>query len=247
MGNKIRLHIIASLVLLASCQGDELNLPTGKGMLQLQELKVVDATQNTLRTRAVDSDLSLILTGPESRQYAAGEEVPEKWPLAVGHYTLQAFTPNQTGWKTDNEGRGSACHIGSTEFDIQEDWVTYVNYQVPMTNYGVQLVLPDEFKKYFSNNRFVVTSAGRSPIVAENQTAYFDPAEGGFSFVLTVTNVDGETFTTKTQQFSNVAAGKVYKVCYSYSDDPGDASLTVTITYDDQMETVNEDLMIEFE
>lgn len=234
---------------LAACQNDEIP-KGGTGFLSIGDVKMVSFAKSMLKTRSVDNDLSIEILNAQGREvvhYTAGNTIPEKIALTPGNYTLKAYTPNANTWKTDNEGRGSILSYGEIGFAIESDWVTYVNYEVPIYNYGVQMILPQEFEDYFPEYHFVVSSGGRSPEIDETQTAYFAPEDGGFSFTLTMTNTDGETYTTDRNTYKNVAAGKIYKVIFDYSDEPYEPNLSVVITYEDYASETNKQIIIDGE
>lgn len=248
MGNNARIYISFTLVLLLfACQNDEM-LREDIGFLSIGDVEMAAVAESMLKTRSVDNDLSIEIQNAQGGnvvQYTAGTAIPEKIVLTPGNYTLKAYTPNANTWKTDNEGRGSVLSYGEIDFTIESDWVTYVNYEVPIYNYGVQLILPQEFEDYFPEYHFVVSSGGRSPEIDETQTAYFAPEDGGFSFTLTMTNYDGETFTTNRYTYKNVTAGKIYKVKFDYSDEPYEPNLSVVITYEDFTNENNQQIIID--
>lgn len=246
MGNKVYTYILfVALIMLEACQNNEIP-ESGSGFLSIGNVEMASIAESVLKTRSVDNDLSIEIQnskGEKVVEYSAGDAIPEKIALATGNYTLKAYTPNT--WKTDNEGRGSVWSYGETTFTIESDWVTYVNYEVPIYNYGVQMMLPEEFEDYFPEYHFVVSSGGRSPEIDETQTAYFDPEDGGFSFVLTMTNNDGETYSTNRYTYKNVVAGKIYKVKFDYSDEPYGPNLSVVITYEDFENEAEQEIVID--
>lgn len=221
---------------------------SGTGFLSIRNVEMVSITESILKTRSIDNDLSMEILnskGEEVVQYTAGDAIPEKIALATGNYTLKAYTPNANTWKTDNEGRGSVLSYGETSFTIEPDWITYINYEVPIYNYGVQMILPEEFEDYFPEYHFVVSSGDRSIEINEAQIAYFAPEEGGFAFVLTMTNNDGETYSTNRYTYKNVVAGKIYKVKFDYSDEPYVPNLSVEITHEDYQNVSNQQIIID--
>ena len=98
-------------------------LPQGSGTLSLQLHRVGCMTE----TRAVSSELAVTIVGTDGpvATFAPGQ-VPDKIKLEPGNYELFAYTDNQETWEQDNEGRGSACHWGTTAFTITYSGLTAI-------------------------------------------------------------------------------------------------------------------------
>lgn len=91
--------------------------------------------------------------------------------------------------------------------------------EVPMTNFGVQLVLPDAFGEWFPTYTFTLTLGSRTLALQNGETAYFElPAnEEQLTYQLSATNQDGEIFNENVRSLESTAIGTVYKITYSLS------------------------------
>lgn len=246
MQNKMTKHLsyLFLLPLLAACTDREtLIIHDGEGTLVLSDLSREQTAKTVLKTRnAIDPDLAVEILASDGRvyrgyQYAAGATFPDKFTLIPGDYTIHAYTENASTWTTENEGRGSAVFETRQAFNIQEDWVTYLDVMVPMTNYGVTYSVPEGFSEWFPTCQFTVSVNGRTCPLTQDQAAYFDPANtDGFSFTLHLVNNDGEVYDLETQTYKNPKAGLLYNVTYTFASDDDPAKLKIGISYDDTYE-----------
>lgn len=229
------LYIILGIVLLTACQQDE--LPTkGQGSAVL-ELDLLRAGRPTMTTRAVDADLAVAIYkqgGIPYVQYAAGE-VPKKIVLEPGIFKVIAYTENQDTWQTANGGKGAACYYAETSVEMENDMVVRLALEVPMTNYAVGLELPEHFTELFRSYTFTLRSGSRTTAIQQGEKAYFDVADGGFSYALRATNTDGKTNSHSAIDFPDVEAGKLFTLRYSYDSDATSGGVDIVIT--DDMET----------
>lgn len=224
------------LALLTGCsQESDAPRPQASGTLTLELHRVGGKAD----TRAVSNDLAIRIVDPKGKEttFAPGE-VPVRITLEPGDYELYAYTDNQETWQQDNGGRGSACHWGSTNFTIEPDQVTYVNLQVPMTNYAVELTLPQLFESLFLSHSLTLTCNSRKVSIKQGEKAYFDPKEGGFSYMLAATNTDQVTHSTATVMYREVEAGKCYNLTYYYDTTANSGGIDIEIK--DDMETEDE-------
>lgn len=238
MKHTLIIYIIAVLlsVLTSGCSNqDDVLRPQGSGTLSLQLHRVGCVAE----TRAVSNELAVTIVGAEGPVaiYAPGQ-VPDKIKLEPGSYELFAYTDNQETWEQDNEGRGSACHWGTTAFTITYDNVTYVNMQVPMTNYAVALSLPPLFEQLFVSHSLKLSCGGRTTSIRQGEKAYFDPAKGGFSYMLTATNNDQVTHSTATVMHREVESGKCYTLTYYYDTESNSGGIDIEIKDDMDAEDV---------
>lgn len=245
-----RIYYICMLFpILIACSNDEQEIwGEGEGALTINDLSRQPVAKAIVKTRnTVDADLAVeILTSDgnvyRNYQYAAGATLPDKFSLIPGNYTIHAYTENAGTWTTQNDGRGSAVFETRQPFNIQEDWVTYLNVEVPMINYGVTYSVPDGFSEWFSTCQFTVSGDGRTCSITLDQAAYFDPANAdGFSFTLHLVNKDGEVYDLEPQTYENPKAGLLYNVTYTFTSDDDPTKLKIGISYDDTYEElVNE-------
>lgn len=215
MQNKKIINILFSLIAIlgfASCQNDAET--SGLGSLSL---KVYNDNLPSVVSRAIDAHLCVAIVNQQGevvKEYAAGE-APTIIDLEVGTYILRAYTDNQQTWQDANGGLGEVCCYGEKEVVIEHDLTTYCTFEVPMLNYGVQLQLPDGFSESFPTYTFTVKSGEKTVSLQSGQRAFFLPA-AGFSYTLSATNTDGHTNTLDEQTVTEVKAGQLFKINYSY-------------------------------
>lgn len=247
MPNKMkRLAYILLLPFLVACSAEERPANSnGEGTLVLGDLILEEAPAAVIKTRnAVDADLAIEILASDGNvyrgyQYAAGATLPDKFSLIPATYTLHAYTENASTWTTDNEGRGSAVYEVRHPFSIQQDWVTYLDVSVPMTNYGVTYTVPEGFQNWFPTCEFTVSGDGRTCPLTADQAAYFDPANiSGFRFTLHLVNTDGEVYDIEPQTYENPKPGLLYNVTYSFASDDDPTKLKIGISYDDTYEEI---------
>jgi len=237
------IYIFLILPLLMSCSNEDEQL-VGEGTLVVNDLLREQAAKTVVETRSViDDDLALEILDAEGNvyrgmQYAAGETLPTTFSLIVANYSLHAYTENLTTWTTDNEGRGSAAYEGTQDFSIEANWVTYVNMEVPMSNYGVTYSVPDDFATWFPTCEFTVSSGERTCPLSTGQTAYFDPSDASFTFTLHLVNSDGEAYDVEAQTYNNPKAGLIYNVDVIFASDDDPTKLKIGISYDDTFEEI---------
>ncbi len=232
---------IVCLLTFASCQHDEMGVFEGHGQLCLELYR---AGLPKMATRSADSDLAVTILdshGNVLEQYAAGE-VPAKIVLEVGQFTVRAYTDNQSSWKTQNGGKGAGCYYADTLITMQPDAQLNLVMEVPMTNYAATLRLPETFGTLFSSYTFTLASGGRQVTVTEGEKAYFDVADGGFTYSLRATNTDGNTHSHSAILFPEVESGKLFTVHYDYASAATTGGVDIEIT--DNMETDDNDIKI---
>ena len=244
------LYIFLLFSILVSCSDEEqTSLLQGEGTLVLTDLCRKEVVKSVVKTRnVIDPDLALeILTSDNAvyrdYQYAAGatlpDDVKDKFSLIPGNYTLHAYTENRTSWATDNEGRGSGVYEVREAFAVQADWVTYLNVEVPLINYGVTYSVPEGFSDWFPTCAFTVAGDGRTCPLTADQIAYFDPANvAGFTFNIHLVNTDGETYDIEPHTYPNPQAGLVYDVSLSFASADDPTKLKIGISYDDTYEEI---------
>ena len=230
---RVYIYIIMCIALLTACQQEDGYAPTTATL----ELELTRAGRPAATTRAIDDDLTVDILDDEGTlllHYLPGT-VPSKITLTPGIFTLRAYTDNQTSWATANGGHGEGCYYAETSFQMENDMVFRLKLDVPATNYAVSLALPDHFNDLFKAYTFTLKSGQRTFAITEGQKAYFSPAEGGFSYALSATNIDGNTHSHSAIDFTDIEAGKCFTVKYSYATDATSGGIDIIIT--DDMET----------
>lgn len=211
------LYLVAAIFLLASCQQEEqVAEEAATGYLSIESI-ALQADVQTVSSRAVDSDLyvEILQDGETYRTYNPGT-VPDKIELPVGTYQLRAYN-EASRMGNPYEGLGYAVYSSEAQsFDVEAGAVTPLELEVPMINFGVTLQLPESFGTYFPSYTFTVICGDRSVELESGETAYFPYEEGAttFSYLLKVTNTDGEDLDAEGGTRTEVARGTVYTVTY---------------------------------
>lgn len=216
---KHTLYTLLSFFLLISCQQEDILSEQGKGYLQLTDLSLVSPTIESVHTRAVDEDLYVEIIGTDVNNTYEPGTFPSKIELKAGEYTLKAYNEAYKN-KTSNAPQ----YYVETTFTIQAEKVTYPTISVPMVNVGISLAtLSDELQGLFNDVElsFYTTYAQTVTVLQPGKTVYMDYAEDmTFTYTLTATNADNETFTTEKKTYGKVEEEKVepghcYVITYS--------------------------------
>lgn len=226
------IYILLSIVLLSACQQEELAPTDRKAVLEL-DLQLMGRPIMDV-TRAVDADLTVDIYDADNilyRHYDAGA-VPKKIVLEPGSFRVVAYTDNQENWKSANDGKGEACYYAEGSVEMEYDKTVYLTLNVPMSNYAVGLQLPDLWDLLFRSYTFRLKSGGRTVVINQGERAYFDLADGGFSYALSATNTDGRTSSHSAINYTEVEAGKLYTLSYHYDSDANTGGVDIVITDD---------------
>lgn len=214
------LYTLLSLFLLISCQQEDiLSEQEKKGYLQLTNLSLVSPTIESVQTRAVDEDLYVEITGTDVNDTYEPGTLPNKIELEAGEYTLKAYNEAY-----QNKTANAPQYYVEETFAIEAEKVTYPTISVPMVNVGISLAtLSDELQGLFNDVElsFYTTDEQTETVLQPGETVYMDYAEDmTFTYTLTATNADNETFTTEKKTYGNVEGEKVesghcYVITYS--------------------------------
>lgn len=216
---KHTLYTLLSFFLLISCQQEDILPEQGKGYLQLTDLSLASPTIENVHTRAVDEDLYVEIIGTDVNNTYEPGTFPSKIELEAGEYTLKAYNEAYKN-KTSNTPQ----YYVETTFTIQAEKVTYPTISVPMVNVGISLAtLSDELQGLFNDVElsFYTTDEQTVTVLQPGETIYMDYAEDmTFTYTLTATNADNETFTTERKTYGKVEGEKVepghcYVITYS--------------------------------
>ena len=217
---KPTLYTLLILFLLAACRQEEI-AEEAAGYLLLENVSATASVTENIGTRAVEDDLYIgIANGTDvDLTYQPGQFPQGKLELAPGSYTLKAYNEAYL-----TPGSNAPRYYTEQAFAIETEKVSYVTVRVPMVNVGISLApLSDEVSALFTDVSlaFYTTYETAATYIAPGETAYFDYAEGiTFSYMLTATNADNETFTSpaKTyggQEGQEVEPGHCYTVGYT--------------------------------
>ena len=212
--------ICLGLVGLFACQQEDLPSVGETGFLSLENMTVEVANTESISTRAVDNDLYVEISSqdvtPEvTLKYNPGDKIPSKIELEPGNYTLKAYN---AAFNEQSIDKGAAIYyIDNKSFTIEAGKVNYLSVEVPMTNIGVRLALPEGFSNWFKPFSFTIRDGNRSVSIANGETAYFS-IDQEISYTLSATNTDNEQKTdSKTIKKDQIAAGTIYVITYDYA------------------------------
>lgn len=187
--------IFLLILTLVSCTQTE-DVQPAMGTVSLESLSK-QAENPELVTRTVDDDLQVDVLdngGAVLHHYDEGQAQDglNELMLEAGTYTLRAYTANYQTTYSGTE-RGEAKYYAETAFQVQAGRHIRLGLQVPMTNFAVSFVLPDEAAALFHDIRFTLTQGTRSLEISTGETAYFDPEpDTDLDYELEVTNADEE-------------------------------------------------------
>ena len=192
-------HLLLTLVLLCSCQQEELpGTDAGYGYLAIADVSVQTVNVNTIRTRSVADDLSLrgeIWQDGKKVKELSQEELSQTIRQKTGDFILKIFSQSYTeyaGWT--NADLGEPVYYAEQPFTITEGETNTVAVKLPMINFGVNLSLPKGFDTWFKTYAFTAQVGERTVALQAGQTAYFPHAEGiALAYTLEATNTDDET------------------------------------------------------
>lgn len=220
----IPLYISVLLFLLSSCRQEESPIESGKGILSLTSVEVQAETISQITTRAVSPDLAIEILKANDRtlvkSYETGAaEASDKIELDPGEYILKACSPNYETSYT-NEEKGKPKYYKEQAFTIQPHRVNNLTLQVPMTNIGVRLVLPETFGGYFPSYTFSATIGNRTVTLQDGEDAYFELPENSadrLQYRLSAINTDNETMEETDIYNKSLTTGTCYEVTYSFA------------------------------
>jgi hypothetical protein len=230
------LYILICILCVTACQNTEEAPVVKTGTL---DLTLYPGPKPALKTRAgVDDILAISITRKDGKNFADGRQhidypagsVPKLLKLEEGTFIIHAYSQNQSTWRMDNDGKGSACFVGDTEVTITEDATSYCIYEVPMINYAVTLTLPELFHDLFTAYTFTVTSGNRTVSLREGEKAFFSPGDAGFTYRFSATNIDGDQHSASAILFTDVQRGKLYNLRYSFASGSTSGGINIDIT-----------------
>ena len=195
---------IATLFLLAGCQQEE--LPLGEqalGYLSLSAVEVEASDVQLISTRAENTE-DLTLSIEETGQ--SYNPIPSEIALAPGEYHI-TISNNADPTK-------AAVFEMDTVITIEEEKVTDLGeVKVPMTNFGVQLKLPEVFD---DESIITYTFTVNEKDLTNGQTVYFNySSDAKIEYKLTATNADDETKTDEGTYSEPITSGTIYVITYS--------------------------------
>ena len=145
--------------------------------------------------------------------------------LTMGTYTVAASYGDIT-----QEGAGKPCYKGNTNFSIEGAATTTVKIPVELENCLVKVVCTDNFKKYFTEGKFTLTTGNGNSfdITKDSDTALFIEAYK-FTIAGNFKN-QGGVDKTFSNEYQDLSPATLYTVKYDISNVGG---LKVTVTFND--------------
>lgn len=216
---KRTIYILLSLLWLISCQQEDMPDLSSSGYLQLQSIATSTIETEEVNTRGVEEDLYIHIMGNNvDTLIVPGTFSQEKIKLEAGSYELEVYNEAYNS-KTTNAPQ---YYVQQT-FSIETEKVRYLDVEVPMINVGISLAaFSDELSGLFTNPylTFYTTDPESKQTLQPDEITYFDYSEDmTFSYTLTATNADNETFTTDVKTYGSdeqpVEAGHCYVIAYS--------------------------------
>lgn len=217
----VYLYTFILLIILSACQQESPLPEQGTGYLQLDDLTQGNTTE-TIVTRAVETDLYIEITNEAdvNLSYTPGQFPGGKLELAAGNYTLKAYNEAYL-----TPGSNAPRYYAEQDFTIEAEKVRYVTLQVPMINVAIKLApFGDDLAGLFTNPTLTVkasTVTSEATTLGPDATVYFDYTEGmTFTYQLTATNTDNETFSTEEKTYGNTEGntmepGHCYVISYT--------------------------------
>ena len=206
--------ICLGLVGLFACQQEDLPSVGETGFLSLENMTVEMANTESISTRAEENELYVEISSqdvtPEVTLKYNPDSIPSKIELGAGRYALKIYNDTTLLDKIP-------VYYKDTIFEIEAGKVNYLSVEVPMTNIGVRLALPEGFSNWFKTFSFTISDGNRSVSIANGETAYFS-IDQDISYTLSATNTDNEQKTdSKTIKKDQIAAGTIYVITYDYA------------------------------
>lgn len=232
---KVTVVILSVLVALSSCKKDDMS--SGRiefsldGTFDIVEVTKSQVSDYTAIPKAADftvtvkSSKSVVWTGLLS-------EYDSNFPIGTGAYTAEASYGEE-----GEEGFDKPWLSGSQSFTVNGGQTTTVSIPVKLCNSAVRVDCSDQFKKYFPDYEFTVTTGSNTVISfpkGETRAAFID----AYKF-----RIDG-SLTSQTgavKSFSKeYASGIEPATCYTIRFDVANAGGTnISVTFNDTLETVD--------
>ncbi len=151
-------------------------------------------------------------------------------PLMAGNYSVSASYGEE-----GVEGFDKPYFTGSAQFAVQGGQSTPVSVPVRLGNALVKIECGDRFRNYFTDWTFKVTT-GTGTVISfpkdEKRAAFIDAYKFSISGNLTS---QGGTVKTFAKDYNTLEANTLYTLKFDASNIGG---VTVTVTFDDKVETV---------
>lgn len=171
----------------------------------------------------------------------------EPLKLSSGTYTVTA-----NSGEIINAAWNSPVYSGSTDIIIRPEQINTANITCKLANTMVTATLPKDIDKYFSDYKITVNNGTGKPLIFSKSddnikdTAYF-AVTGKLTWLLSLKNNDGMTYSTSTITRENVKAGQHYSLIFKIGQ-AGDVTggAAVMISVDDVLNEKTYPLLLDF-
>lgn len=222
--------VIVSMVL-ASCSKSEtestvrFSLDRNNDVAMVTKSSVGDYT-----TIPSASDFSIVVTDAQGTEYTVTDPSAEL-TLKTGEYTAKASYGS-----VSDEGFDKPCFEGEQTFTVEGGKTTNVTISTKLANAMVKMEYTDNFKKYYTDCSFTVTTGKGTQIsfpMAETRAAFVD------AYLIKVkgslTNQSGKTQTFAEKEYKNLEAATCYTMKFDASNVGG---ASISISFNDTVEDV---------
>lgn len=181
----------------------------------------------------VQSDFSILIMDASKNTVYSGpvSEWSAQTPISTGTYTVTA-----TYADPEDEGFGKAAFEGETEFTVEGGKTTPVSIDASLANCMVKVAVSESFSNYYPEYSFSITTG-------LGTTISFPTGETRAAFIYAY------RFEVKGEMTSQGGTAKIFSktyqalepaTCYTLSFDvTGTGGSSISITFDDTVETVN--------
>lgn len=232
---KFTVMVLPFLLAVSSCNKDDMS--SGRIMLTLDgAFDIVEVTKSQVSdytslpktsdfTVTVKSSKSTVWTGLLS-------EYDQEMKYASGAYTVEASYGAE-----GQEGFDKPWISGSQSFNVTGGQMTSVSVPVRLTNSVIRIDCSEQFKSYFPDYSFNVTTGSGTSIEfpkGETRAAFIDAYRFRIDGIMTSQSGSEKTFSRE------YASGIEPATCYTIRFDVTNVgNLTITVSFNDNLETVD--------
>lgn len=235
---KILIGSLALLAVAASCSKQDGKGQNGSVSFSIpSNYEIAEVTKGSVRdyTSSLPSASDFTITIKDGNGAQVWSGLVSAWDpataLEVGNYSVSASFGEE-----GIEGFDKPYFVGNANFSVAGNQNTEVTIPVTLANSLVKVACTDDFKSYFTDYNFVVTTGSNNVIefpASETRAAFIDAYK--FSISGTLTSQGGSTKSFSTE-YSNLDAATCYTVKFDAS---GIGGVHVTISFNDNVETVD--------
>lgn len=227
--SRIILVALAAISLATACQKAE---QSGAVTIALEEGPVAEIV-----TRSNVSDYAALPSeGSFDLSITSGKNTIWSGPLSTWDTEMKikagTYTATVTCGDPEVEGPARPYFAGSAEFAVFGGQTSTVSIPVTLGNCVIRIECTDAFKNYFTSSSFTVTTGAGNVFEYAGEALFIDAYK--FSIVGKGTTQAGKEYNFEEKNW-NVSAATCYTVRYDVSNVGG---LTVTVSFDDSVETV---------